>query len=461
MARLNGLRVVIVGAGLAGLVAARQCARQGAAVHLVEARDRLGGRVLTLRADPISPFAVEAGGEFIDGAHTSLRRLARELDLKLVRVLREGFGLALDRDGRPRIYRRQERVWQSFKRALGPVAATLSEVECDWNSSIAASLAGRSVDALLTARGAPPDVREMAQALRGFFLADSTQLSALVGLELAMEDIDPGHVPLYRVRGGNDQLALALVRGLDVKISGRHVARAVHQTPGHVRVAVESPDGRRDFVHADYAIVTVPPPVLLSWEFDPPLPVDQRRAFEAIAYGGATKAILRFDSRWWRCNDRPRAYGTNLPTGAIWESAEEQRGAAFLTLLAGGSAGAALQDILSREGGDGIVRRIGWLGRPGALKAVEVVVWERDPWARGGYGYFSASFEPHLRDALARAFGRVLFAGDHTSRQYQGYMNGAVESGERVLEELIALETIRAITDPSHRRHSLGVTSIL
>ena len=446
MASLNGMQVVVVGAGLSGLVAARSLSRQGAFVHILEARERVGGRVWTLRDDPIAPFHVEAGGEFIDGEHEAIRALARELGLSLVRVLRDGFGLALDHGRFVRVHRTQTALWRRFKRALKPFASLFEDVDCNWNSSIAAALARLSVDQLLASVGAAADVRAMAQALRGFYLADSDRLSSLVGIEQSLQDVDPGHVSMYRIKGGNDRLPLALIKGVDVRLSGRHVVRGIEQTPGHVRIAVESREGALDHVHADYAIVTVPPPILLTWEFLPSLPADQRQAFESLSYGAATKAIVRFASRWWQRPKQPRAFGTNLPIGAVWEAAEEQRESALLTLLAGGSASASLQDLLAREGATGILDRARWLGSATPPLAIEDVVWERDPWARGGYGYFSRSFAPHLRDALARGFGRVLFAGDHTSREYQGYMNGAVESGQRVAKELVALENIRRKT---------------
>jgi monoamine oxidase len=319
-------------------------------------------------------------------------------------------------------------------------------VKGDWNSSIAAAIAAQSLDSLLAARHATEDVRAMAEALRGFFLGDSDRLSALVGAELSMEDVAPGHVPIYRIRGGNDQLALALTRGVDVRLSGRHVVKAVKQTRGHVRLAVEGPDGMLSPLHADYVVITAPPPLLLSWEFSPPLPDDQRRAFELLSYGKATKATVRFASKWWRRRGQPRAFGTNLPIGAVWETAEEQRGSALLTLLAGGAASRELRRLLAHEGPDAVMQRAKWMGRATRVQAVQAVSWDRDPWSRGGYAYFSSSFEPHLRDSLARAFGRVLFAGDHTSREYQGYMNGAVESGQRAARELRSLEKLRALT---------------
>jgi monoamine oxidase len=68
-----------------------------------------------------------------------------------------------------------------------------------------------------------------------------------------------------------------------------------------------------------------------------------------------------------------------------------------------------------------------------------MVTWERDPWARGGYAVFDPSFDPRLRAWLARPFERVLFAGEHTSDRWQGYMNGALESGLRAAAEVRAL----------------------
>jgi monoamine oxidase len=67
------------------------------------------------------------------------------------------------------------------------------------------------------------------------------------------------------------------------------------------------------------------------------------------------------------------------------------------------------------------------------------MTWEDEPWARGAYAYFSPQFDPALQPLLGRGFGRVLFAGSHTSREFPGYMNGAVESGQRVAREITQL----------------------
>jgi monoamine oxidase len=129
--------------------------------------------------------------------------------------------------------------------------------------------------------------------------------------------------------------------------------------------------------------------------------------------------------------------------GAVWDSAEDQKGAAVLTLLAGGSASATSRELLAQHGVTGILDRLRWLGSPSdPLAEPRVVVWEDDPWARGAYACFGPRFDPSLREWLPRSNGRLLFAGEHTSKTSRGYMNGAVESGLRAAREVEALERL-------------------
>jgi monoamine oxidase len=94
---------------------------------------------------------------------------------------------------------------------------------------------------------------------------------------------------------------------------------------------------------------------------------------------------------------------------------------------------------VATDGMAGLVKALDWLGSSTArLLGARQISWESDPWARGGYAYFDPSYDPALRQWLARPFGRLFFAGEHTSFQWQGYMNGAVESGRRAAAEVQA-----------------------
>jgi monoamine oxidase len=175
----------------------------------------------------------------------------------------------------------------------------------------------------------------------------------------------------------------------------------------------------------------------------PALPAQQHEAISRLKYGRATKTLLQFPTRFWRAAGRPRAFGSALPFGAVWEGNEEQRGrAGIMTLLAGGTASDATQAIVAKHGVRGLADALDWLGTHTEPTVSRQIVWEQDPFARGGYAYFDPGFDPSLRAWLARPAGRLFFAGEHTSIKWQGYMNGAVESGRRAAAEVAATHTL-------------------
>jgi monoamine oxidase len=186
--------------------------------------------------------------------------------------------------------------------------------------------------------------------------------------------------------------------------------------------------------------VAVPAPLAAEIEYAPALPPEQRDALHRLRYGRATKTLLEFDHHSWRRPGRPRACATDLEIGAVWDSSEDQSGRrGILTLLAGGSASDATKALLAAEGSGRLAQQLGFFGIGRArLIASRSIAWEDDRWARGGYAFFDSSFPPSARRLLALPWKRVFFAGEHTSKTWQGYMNGAVESGLRAVEELFA-----------------------
>jgi monoamine oxidase len=438
--------VLVCGGGLAGLAAARGLIDRGADVHLIEARTRLGGRVWTVRDEGFDEIPIEAGGEFIDGEHEAIRALIADHGLQLQLILREGFGLALDLRGRVQLLKGQRTVWSDFKKALAKEAEIFRAAECDWSSS-AASLIGRhSLAALLRARGAGDEVIAMVQGLRGFYLADPDQLSALVGVEQSLQPKDPGHVTLSRIKGGNDRLIdkLGARKGLKVTLQ-LEVKRVDHDVRG-VTLGVADRGGKLSTIKGDYLVMAAPAPIVRDLEFTPALPSTLRQALKALTPGPATKAHLLFDRAWWRQKSAPQAWGSNLDTGAVWEAAGARPG--ILTLLAGGRASKAFRDLLEEGGPQRLVRRLSWLGEPEEVRDFRSTTWEMDRFARGGYAVFGPDFKPEWRAELSRAVGRVAFAGDHTSRQWQGYMNGAVDSGARAARDIETMRIMDGVASP-------------
>lgn len=431
---LRGRKIIVAGGGLAGLVAARGLIDRGADVHLLEARNRLGGRVWTVRDAGFATVPLEAGGEFIDGGHEAIRGLCAELGLPLQHVLREGFGLALDLRGRVQVFKGQRPIWSEFRQALAREVEAVRAGGCDWHSTAAAAIARHSLAAVLIARQASDEVQAMAQGLRGFFLADADQLSALTGVELAMNAIDPGHVTLSRIKGGNDRLIAKLAARRELKTTLECEVKRIEQGDRGVSVTVSDRGGKLSAIKGDYVVMAAPAPIVREMEFTPSLPAGLRQALKALASGPATKAHLLFDTCWWRKKGHPNAYGSNADTGAVWEAHGGKP--AILTLLAGGRASQLFRELLEAGGPHRLARRLSWLGEVEEVRDFRSTSWELDRFARGGYAVFGPDFRPEWRSELSRAFGRIVFAGDHTSRQWQGYMNGAVESGASAARDL-------------------------
>lgn len=438
---LTGVSVLVAGAGLAGLAAARDLVCAGAAVTIVEARGRAGGRVWTLRDGFADGQHAEGGGELIDEAHTAIKALADEHGLPLVRVLRQGFGAVRPaKNGRVRIVTPSaHRGWTRLAHELREHVYAYRLAERRWDSPIAAAIGARSVAQWLDERQADDEIRQMAESLRGFFLADPDVLSLLALVDQFATDSNAASGQMYRIAGGNDRLTAALAGPLGDRLLLDTELVAVSQRGPRIRAMVKS---RRQTaqIEADYLISTLPASLLRRVPFTPAPPARQHDAIARLAYGPGTKTLLQFPRRFWVKPGRPRAFGSPLPQGAVWDGNEEQRGpAGILVLLAGGSSSEQTSALVARDGIDGLARSLDWLGHRGeGVVASHQVQWEADRWARGGYAVFDASFDPSLRGWLAQPFGRVFFAGEHTSLAWQGYMNGAVESGQRAAAEVAA-----------------------
>jgi monoamine oxidase len=434
--------VVVAGAGLAGLAAARDLEAAGADVMIVEARDRVGGRVHTVRDGFAGGQHADAGADLIEAEQTSVLTLATELKLPVVRILREGWGF-YGNNGRGR--RTARKAPSTFEQAAKRLESEIADYELAnkrWDSAIAARLGRTSVSAWLKEVGADAGLAAGVRALRGFFLADPEDLSLLMLVDQFASGETPGGSRMFRIRGGNDRLPQAIANRLGGRLIFNAAVRRIHRQPDGVVVTLDDRGSQRE-ITADYCVVTLPATTLSGVEFDPRLPDDQHRAIESLQYGRATRMMLQFAKRFWRKSHRPSAFGTDRPTGAVWDATEHQRGpAGVLTLLAGGRASGELQRIVAAGGPQAVVDQLRWLGRPAELLASQILVWEDDPWSRGGYAFFGPSFDPALRNWLARPAGRVLFAGEHTSERWQGFMNGAIESGKRAAAEVRALAAV-------------------
>jgi monoamine oxidase len=436
MSSLRNTSVIVAGAGLAGLAAARDLESAGALVTVIEARDRVGGRVWTLRDGFEGGQHAEAGADLIEGTHAAVLALCKDLKLETVPILRKGFGYyGRNRVGRLAI-QHLAGLFRDMPAGFWPLVHQYKLGERRWDGAIAARLASESVADWLRTAKASRAVTNRLRGLRGMLLADPEDLALLALVDLFADFEDSPDVASCRLRGGNDRLASAMAGRLKGDVRLGTVVRQIRQRSGGIVATLEH-RGEVAELRADFLVSALPATTLRQCVIDPPLPEIQRQAVDHIKYGAATRLLVQFDRRFWNRRGRPSAFGSDQPFGALWDGNEQQRGrAGILSFLAGGRASHELQSSLSADGVAGVVRAIRWLGAPSRVLASRLITWEHDPWALGGYAYFDPGFKPLWREALALPHGRVVFAGEHTSIRWQGYMNGAFESGQRAAAEI-------------------------
>ncbi len=456
----GGLRrrrdIAIVGGGVAGLTAAYRLARAGQDVTLYEASGRLGGRMFTRRNFNEDGQYCELGGELVDSNHSALRSLAEEVGVGIQRIAPEGAEEFYHIGGRLRTQRDMidpGRGQGAFARLAAHIAEDqegLLDAEENWTAH-ARELDATSLQAYLRRTGnlAPRWALEVLDiAYRGEFGLNTAEQSALNLVDFIGTDPRQGFQifgesdEAYRIAGGSSALPEALVARLGGTAQHmRHALVSIARTPRGVRLVFDAPDGRIEREHA-FAVLAAPFTKLRTVEGLDALGLgkDKLRAIHELGYGDNSKLMVSTRSRPWRDARWPAASaGVFYSDRAqlIWETSRAQDGErGILTNYLQGRSDrtAALAGL--RAG----LRAFS----PESAAALDeskasFMAWVRQPFALGSYsaprvGQYTTLLE---HTATPSEDGRIHFAGEHTSTDFMGFMNGAVESGERVAEALI------------------------
>jgi monoamine oxidase len=436
-------RVVVVGAGLAGLTTAWELARKGWEVTVVEARDRVGGRCRTFRRELDLGQVAEAGGEFIDASHKQLLGYAKRFGLKL-----DDLNAIEGRDQlsdavyvESSLYDHDAIVDESLQSELDRFDEQLLRyaraIDMNDPARTGAGLDTRSAGDLLDELDLDPEARLIAEAgLRSEYTVEPEDLSLLflVVLTAITKDLADADVERYRIRGGNDQLPDAFANELRDAIRVKSPAESVEERGSFVRLIA---GGER--IDADYCVLAAPLPALRGVDLKAELPHSVRNAIGTLQYGNVVKTALQYDRRFWVDDGWSGDALTDLPIQATWDATGSQSGdgGVLMTYSAGAGAGRfARPEPRARIGAaaDQVAELFASDDEP---TAAATMAWGRERYSGGSYSAWAPGQYTRFWPALRRPYGRVYFAGEHTDL-YASYMEGAVRSGQRVASAIDA-----------------------
>lgn len=445
-------RVVVIGAGLAGMSAAYQLTGAGHDVTILEARTRAGGRVHTLREPFADGLHAEAGAMFIPDSHDLTMRYIKLFRIPLTLIPQErraiNYYLRGTRFGAGDTRTINQLLQLSpAERTLGiggmtdkyliPVLSEIGDARSPaWSPERLQRYDRMTYAGFLRARGASEEAVRLLRLNDADLTGDGVDhVSALMVLRETA--LNYNMVELYTVKGGTDLLPKALATHLASKIRYGSPVVKIEQDAREVRVTY-SQAGATETISADYLVCTIPFSILREIEVRPEFSPEKRRAIRELPYTSATRVYVQSRREYWaRAGLGVSAY-TDLPVMAIVNSTLNQTGARGI--LESYTAGENARRMAGLSEGE----RLEFTSRqmeqvyPGIRKNFEggaSVAWDEDRWARGAYAWFKPGQMTELLPHVARAEGRIHFAGEHTS-SWPGWMQGAFQSGHRAAREI-------------------------
>ena len=424
-------KILIVGGGLAGLSAAYELVQAGHEVTVLEARDRPGGRVLTLRESFADGQHAEAGAETFGETHNFVRHYVDSLGLETLLAWNYGklASLRFVRSARaPSNSGLSRKYVQPAIREIGDPLAP------GWPSpELLREFDQVSMAELLARRGASPE--EIASLALDYSDSWDNGTAPDSALCLLRDEAIARKGRSFRIRGGNDQLPRALARSLGDRVHYRATLQRIEQNRKHVTVTVES-GGRRNQVSADYLICAIPFTVLRSVQVSPAFSVGKQRAIRELSYNSVTRVYVQTRTRSWIDQGLSGFANTDLPIGTVWDCAEGQPGArGILECYTSGERARRLAALSEPQRVRTAVENLERLFGDANYEKSASVIWDSDPLARGAFAWFKRGQMSTLLPYIASREGRVFFAGEHTSPWF-GWMQGALHSGNRVAREV-------------------------
>ncbi|HQY88631.1 MAG TPA: FAD-dependent oxidoreductase [Tepidisphaeraceae bacterium] len=448
----QGKKIVVIGAGFSGLAVAHELASVGYDVTIIEARERLGGRVYsfndTIRPDTkkadtwVAGKNAEGGGELIGSNHPCWVHYAEKFGLEFLDMGDESAEAPIVLDGKRLTPEESEKLWETMEGVLQRMTAdsvTVNSLE-PWKTENAAALDKKTCADFINAQ---PDLDAFTKGACDVLLSSDNAVEIAMQSYLGMLTCIAGaggeryftESEVYRCKGGNQQLAFKLAEAIGMKKITLNLAVSEITIKGN-KVMVTCRDGRT--IEADDVIVTVPPSVWHKIKFNPGLPATLKPQT-----GVALKYLAEMKKKFWRDSELSQYMLSDDFLSQTWDGTdaqEEGEGASF-HCFSGGQAAVDAMKIkkTERDAKYGAFISSVYPSFKDNFVRSRFMDWPNDPWTMQGYSFPAPGEVTTIGPALWNGIGgKIHFAGEHCSYQFVGYMEGGLNSGVQLARRLAA-----------------------
>jgi monoamine oxidase len=472
--RAGAPRIAIVGGGMAGLNAAYKLQQAGLTAKIFEGANRTGGRMFTATDLLGQGLTTELGGEFIDTGHEEMLALMKEFGLERLDVMGpeaekfkpESYFI----NGRHYTQAQAARAFVPFAKQIAEDYDSMGEVVNFETEGGGSGFDKQSIDQYLTKIGMKGWMRELVEcayvteyglelgeqsALNFLFLIGTGDLTDASTVALLGESDER-----YKVRGGNQRIVDELAKRVQSQIQLLHRLEAIRSKGSGYTLTFQT-GGKTVDEDADIVIVTIPFTMLREVKIAVDLPALKRRAINELAYGANAKVMVGFKSRPWEKQGFSGATYSDQQFQLAWANSYLQRGTeGGLTLYSGGK--------LAHAAGEGPAETVATRLLAGIERAYPGTIAERNgkvsrfhwptyTWTKGSYSCYRPGQWTTIAGAEGLPVGNLFFAGEHCSYDFQGYMNGAAQTGADVAKAVMAAASVPRAARLYSRRELMRV----
>jgi monoamine oxidase len=456
--------VAVIGGGGAGLMAAYVLQQHNIPFTVYEASERYGGRMYSERNWIDTNVATDLGGEFVDEEHEDLRSVCKELgielyDLRKDKLFYEKFFVVDDKRYTPADL---HDALLPFADAINADIKSLPEFPTYKNADTFKQFDSITIIQYMDNLGITGWLKKLVDVIYtseyGMESSEQTAMNFLITIKppvkntTAVYRIYGDTHEIYKIKGGSQTVPDKLYEKIGKFVKLKNELIAYNKTADNQYELTIKTDNKNISTTVDYIILCIPFTVLRTIKTNVQYPAIKQKAINELGYGNSSKIILGFNAKPWREHNESGLLYSDVVAHNIWDNSFAQQGTkGGLTFFSGGDLSHAIcqkdKDVLKDEmlafaAKDFHIQPQHFDGK------YKKLCWEENPFTKGGYSSYKINQWSTFGGAEIEPFGNIFFAGEHTSMEFQGFMNGAIATGKQAALDLVANIKDKAFVEP-------------